>query len=134
ARVHRVRCPLCRGNHHLSGGSNSVGAKSSTSSSLGSRVGSPDRPGNLQEMWPCQHFRTILLPVLRPDIKLGIRQNRPFITPNLESGTSARPRLAPESFENRPRFPFFFPFDQSPDPALNRNIRLLSEPDRKFSL
>ena len=42
--------------------------------------------------------------------------------------------IVPESFENRPRFPFFFPFDQSLDRALNHNIRLLSEPDRKFSL
>src|SRR5207249_8651931 len=76
-------------------------------------------------MWPCQHFRAILLPVLRPDIKLGKDriENRNYriarlLTPNLESVTSATHR--PKSFENRPRFPFFFPFDQSPDRTLNR--------------
>ena len=123
----------------MPGGSYSVGTKSSTSPSLGSHVRSPNRPGHLQEMWPCQRFRTILLPVLRPDIKLGTGSNRNRGLQNRPLSALIRnlgnpPYLALESFENRPRFPFFFPFDQSPDRALNHNIRLSSEPDRKFSL
>src|SRR6266568_652438 len=41
--------------------------------------------------------------------------------------------FARNSFENHPRLPVFLPYDPIPDPALNRETRPLSMPDRKFS-
>src|SRR5437660_6903959 len=90
-------------------------------------------------MWPCQHFRTILLPVLRPDIKLGRGSNRNHGLQNRPLSALIRnlgnpPYLALESFGNRPRLHVNLLYDQSPDPALNPTTRPLSIPDRKFSL
>src|SRR6266568_1582687 len=58
-------------------------------------------------------------------------RNRPKST--LISNLTHDPILALKSFGDRSGFPVFFPFHQSPDPALNRKTRRLSTPDRKFS-
>jgi len=62
----------------------------------------------------------------------GEAKTRPFSA--LISNLGNDSQLVLKSFGNWPRFPVIFPFHPSPDCALNRKTRLLSVPDRKFSL
>src|SRR5712692_809342 len=71
-------------------------------------------------------------PSRRPRRTSSSRRNRPLSA--LISDLGPRPHFALESFGDQSRFPVFFPFHPSPDPALNRETRRLSMPDRKFSL
>jgi len=60
------------------------------------------------------------------------QKNRPFST--LILNLKIARQLAWKSFGIWPRFPVTFLFHPSPDPALNRETRRLSVPDRKFLL
>src|SRR5438094_711760 len=79
----------------------------------------------------------LLVPMAQSTLELMILQicqnrNRPVSALIRNLGNASQ--FAWKSFGNRPRLRVNMLCDQSPDPALNRETRRLSMPDRKSSL